>query len=55
MSDPHRTDTSRALDAASDSDRDAKIERVIRSRLITLAAASPPAAWDQPRGDGRLP
>src|SRR6187401_3079873 len=29
MSDPLRTDTSRALDAASDSDRDAKIEQLL--------------------------
>src|SRR5688500_810314 len=33
MSDPLRTDTSRALDAASDSDRDAKIEQLL---LISL-------------------
>jgi hypothetical protein len=39
MSDPHRTDTSRALDAAPDSDRDAKIEQLLIVGLDRYFAA----------------
>jgi hypothetical protein len=39
MFDPHRTDTSRAVDAVSDSDRDAKVEQLLLDGLDCYFAA----------------
>jgi hypothetical protein len=39
MADPHRTDTSRAVDAVSDSDRDAKVEQLLLDGLDCYFAA----------------